>query len=52
MKSWFNPNPTRFLENKDSGRELLVDREDFVLNLIEKSQEPEIFEEAYLSFKS
>ena len=47
LKSWFNPNPTRFLESEDSGRELIVDRADAALNLIEKSQEPERFEEAY-----
>jgi hypothetical protein len=47
LKSWFNPNPTRFLENEDSGGELIVERADVVLNLIEKSQEPEAFEEAY-----
>ena len=40
LKSWFNPNPSRFLESEDSGR-------DVALNLIEKSQEPETFEEAY-----
>ena len=48
MKSWFNPNPTRFLENNvDSGREFIVDRADVALNLMEKPKDPETFEEAY-----
>ena len=47
MKSWFNPNPTRFLENEDSEGKLIVDRIDVAIKLIEKSQEPETFEEAY-----
>jgi hypothetical protein len=32
-KSWFNPNPTRFIENSDSGRELVLEKADIALNL-------------------
>jgi hypothetical protein len=44
LKSWFNPNPTTYIENRDSGREFIAD---VPLNLIEKQKDPETFEEAY-----
>jgi hypothetical protein len=47
LKSWFNPNPTRFIENSDSGRELVFEKVDKALNLIDCLKEPEIFEDAY-----
>jgi hypothetical protein len=30
-KGWFNPNPTRFIENSDSGREFLLEKSDITL---------------------
>jgi hypothetical protein len=47
LKSWFNPNPTRFIENSDSGRELVLEKADIALNLIDFLKEPETFEDAY-----
>jgi hypothetical protein len=47
LKSWFNPNPTRFIENFDSGRELVLEKADIALNLIDCLKEPESFEDAY-----
>jgi hypothetical protein len=46
-KSWFNPNSTRFIENYDSGRELVLEKADIALNLIDCLKEPETFEDAY-----
>jgi hypothetical protein len=46
-KSWFNPNPTRFIENSDSGRELVLDKADIALSLIDCLKEPETFEDVY-----
>jgi hypothetical protein len=45
--SWFNPNPTRFINNSDSGRELVLEKADIELNLIDGLKEPETFEDAY-----
>jgi hypothetical protein len=47
LKSWFNPKPTRFIENSDSGRELVLEKDDIALNLIDCLKEPETFEDAY-----
>jgi hypothetical protein len=47
LKSWFNPNPTRFIESSDSGRELVLEKADIALNLIDCLKEPETFEDAY-----
>jgi hypothetical protein len=47
LKSWFNPNPTRFIENSDSGRELVLEKADTALNLIDCLKDPESFEDAY-----
>jgi hypothetical protein len=46
-KSWFNPNPTRFIENSDSGRELVLEKADIALNSIDYLNELETFEDAY-----
>jgi hypothetical protein len=35
LKSCLNPNPTRFIENSDSGRELILEKADIALNLID-----------------
>jgi hypothetical protein len=47
LKSWFNPNPTRFIENSDSGRKLVLEKADIALNLIDYLKESETFEDAY-----
>jgi hypothetical protein len=47
LKSWFNPNPTRFIKNADSGRELVLGKVDIALNLIDSLKEPETFEDPY-----
>jgi hypothetical protein len=47
LKSWFNPNPTRFIENSDSGRKLVIEKADIALNLLDCLKEPETFEDAY-----
>jgi hypothetical protein len=47
LKSWFNPNPTRLIENSDSGRELVLEKADIALNLIDCLKDPETFEDAY-----
>jgi hypothetical protein len=47
LKSWCNPNPTRFIENSDSGRELTLEKADIALNLNDYLKEPEIFEDVY-----
>jgi hypothetical protein len=46
-KSWFNPNSTRFIESSDSGRELVLEKADIGLNLIDCLKEPETFKDAY-----
>jgi hypothetical protein len=46
-KGWFNPNPTRLIENSDSGRELVLEKADIGLNLIDCLKEPKTFEDAY-----
>jgi hypothetical protein len=47
LKSRFNPKPTRFIENSDSGRETVLEKADIALNLIDCLKEPETFEDAY-----
>jgi hypothetical protein len=47
LKSWFNPNPTRFIENADSGREFVLENADIALSLIDFLKETETFEDAY-----
>jgi hypothetical protein len=46
LQSWFSPNPTTFLHNVDPGRELIVDKADIALNVIEKPTESQTFEQA------
>jgi hypothetical protein len=46
LKSWFNPNPIRFIENSDSERELVLEKAD-ILNSIDCLKEPEAFENVY-----
>jgi hypothetical protein len=47
LKSWFNLNPTRFIENDDPGREFELEKADIALNLFDYLKEPETFEDAY-----
>jgi hypothetical protein len=47
IKSWFNPNPTKFIENSDSGRALVLEKADIALNLIGCLKDPETLEDAY-----
>jgi hypothetical protein len=40
LKSWFNPDPSRFMEVQDSGKDLVVESANFAfnsLNLVEES---------------
>ena len=47
LKSWFNPDPSRFIEEQDPGRDLIVEKADVALNAVELVEEPKTFEEAY-----
>jgi hypothetical protein len=47
LKSCFNPNPTRFIKNSHSGRELVLKKADIALNLIDFLKESETFKDAY-----
>jgi hypothetical protein len=44
LKSWFNLDPERFIENNDPGRELIVEKANIALNLIAKVKEPDSFD--------
>jgi DNA-binding transcriptional MocR family regulator len=46
LKSWFNPDPEQLVENKQPGRELILDRVNLDLNVTEKPKEPASFDEA------
>ena len=47
LKSWFNPDPSKFLEMQNSGREMIVETADFAFNMVDLVKDPESFEEAY-----
>ena len=48
LKSWFNPDPSRFMEVQDSGRELVVESANFAFNSLDLVvEEPKTFAEAY-----
>jgi hypothetical protein len=47
LKSWFNPNLARFIENSYSRRELVLEKADIALNFTDSLKEPETFEDAY-----
>ena len=47
LKSWFNPDPSKYIELQDSGGEMIVERADFALSMIDLVKDPESFEEAY-----
>jgi hypothetical protein len=39
LKSWFNPDPSKFLETQNSGRDMIVETEDFAFNLVDLVKE-------------
>jgi hypothetical protein len=43
LKHCFNPNPTRFIKNSDSGRELVLEKANIAMILIDYLKEPETF---------
>ncbi len=47
LKSWFNPDPSKFLETQNSGREMIVETAAFAFNLVDLVKDPESFDEAY-----
>jgi hypothetical protein len=47
LKSWFNPNPKRLIKNIDSGKEIVLEKADITLNIIDSLKELETFEDAY-----
>jgi Reverse transcriptase (RNA-dependent DNA polymerase) len=47
LKSWFNPDPSRFMEVQDSGRDLVVESANFAFNSLDLVEEPKTFAEAY-----
>jgi hypothetical protein len=47
LKSWFNPDPSKFLETQNSGREMIVKTADFAFNMVDLVKDPESFDEAY-----
>jgi hypothetical protein len=47
LKSWFNPDPERIVENNQPGRELILDRVNLALNVTGKLKEPDSFDEAF-----
>jgi Reverse transcriptase (RNA-dependent DNA polymerase) len=47
FKSWFNPDPSRFIEVQDSGRDLVVESVNFAFNSLDLVEEPKTFAEAY-----
>jgi hypothetical protein len=47
LKSWFNPDPSKFLKMQNSGREMIVETADLVFNMVDLVKDPESFHEAY-----
>jgi hypothetical protein len=47
LKSWFNPDPSRFMEVQDSGRDLVIESANFAFNSLDLVEEPKTFAEAY-----
>jgi phage terminase large subunit len=47
LKSWFNPDPSKFYETQNLGREMIVETADFAFNLVDLVKDPESFDEAY-----
>jgi hypothetical protein len=40
LKSWFNPDPSKFLETQNSGREMIIKTADFALNMVDLVKDP------------
>jgi hypothetical protein len=51
LKSWFNPDPSRFMEVQDSGRDLVVESANFAFHSLDLVEEPKTFAEAYIKIK-
>jgi hypothetical protein len=48
LKSWFNPDSSRFMEVQDSGRDLVIESANFAFNSLDLVEEPKTFAEAFL----
>jgi hypothetical protein len=47
LKSWFNPDPSRFMEVQDSRRDLVVESANFAFNSLDLVEEPKTFAEEF-----
>ena len=47
LKSWFNPDPLKFVELQNPGRELVEERADFAFSMVDLVKDPESFEDAF-----
>jgi len=47
LKSWFNPDPLKFIELKNLGRESVEERADFTFSMVDLVKDPESFEDAF-----
>jgi hypothetical protein len=47
LKSWFNPDSSRFMAVQDSGRDLVVESANFAFNSLDLMEEPKTFAKAY-----
>jgi hypothetical protein len=47
LKSWFNPDPSKFFETQNLGREMIVKTADFAFKMVGLVKDPESFDEAY-----
>ena len=47
LKSWFNPDPLKFVELQNPGRESVEERADFAFSMVDLVKDPESFEDAF-----
>ena len=47
LKNWFNPDPLKFIELQNSGRELVEERADFAFSMVDLVKDPESFEDVF-----
>jgi hypothetical protein len=47
LKHWFNPEPSKLLENQNLGKEMIIKTADFAFNMVYLVKDPERFDEAY-----
>ena len=47
MKSWINPDPLKFIELQNLGRESVEERADFAFSMVDLVKDPESFEDAF-----